>query len=70
MGWNDYRRIKLSMYMGWHDYRRIKLSTDTPPLTRFFGTQKNRFKRKPRYRRSILVLKTKNGEYESSKSTF
>ena len=44
--------------------------TGTPPLTRFFGPGKNRDKGKPRYRRSILVLKPKNGEYESSKSTF
>ena len=63
MGWNEYRRIKLSMYMGWHDYRRIKLSTDTPPLTRFFGTQKIRFKRKPRYRRTKSVLKWENGTF-------
>ena len=35
----------------------------TPPLTRFFGPGK------PRYRRSILVLKSKNGEFISSKST-
>ena len=26
--------------MGWNDYRRIKLSTGTPPLMRFFGTLK------------------------------
>ena len=44
--------------------------TGTPPLTRFFGPRKNRVKGKPRYRRSILVLKPKNGEYKSSKSTF
>ena len=44
--------------------------TDTPPLTRFFGPWKNRVKGKPRYRRSILVLKPQNGEFESSKSTF
>ena len=45
-------------------------NTGTPPLTRFFGPGKNRVKGKPRYRRSILVLKPKNGEYVSSKSTF
>ena len=45
-------------------------STGTPPLTRFFGPEKNRVKGKPRYRRSILVLKPQNGEFESSKSTF
>ena len=33
------------------------LSTGTPPLTRFFGPEKNRVKGKPCYRRSILVLK-------------
>ena len=44
--------------------------TGTPPLTRFFGTQKYRVKGKPHYRRSIVVLKPQNGEYESSKSTF
>ena len=47
-----------------------KISTGTPPLTRFFGPGKNRVKGKPRYRRSILVLKPPNGEYEGSKSTF
>ena len=44
--------------------------TGTPPLTRFFGPGKNRVKGKPHYRRSILVLKLQNGEFESSKSTF
>ena len=44
--------------------------TGTPPLTRFFGPGKNRVKGKPRYRRSILVLKPQNGEFSSSKSTF
>ena len=44
--------------------------TGTPPLTRFFGPGKNRVKGKPRYRRSILVLRPKNGEYGSPKSTF
>ena len=48
----------------------IIVTTGTPPLTRFFGPGKNRVKGKPFYRRSILVLKPKNGEYESSKSTF
>ena len=42
----------------------------TPPLTRFFGPGKNRVKGKPRYRRSILVLKPQNGEFETLKSTF
>ena len=45
-------------------------STGTPPVTRFFGPWKNRVKEKPRYRRSILVLKPQNGEFEASKSTF
>ena len=35
-----------------------------------FGPGKNRVKVKPRYRRSILELKSKNGEYVSSKSPF
>jgi hypothetical protein len=39
------------------------VSTGTPPLTRFFGPGKNRAKGKPRYRRSILVLKPQNGEF-------
>ena len=47
-----------------------KSSTGTPPLMRFFGPGKNRVKGKSRYRRSILVLKPQNGEFESSKSTF
>ena len=45
-------------------------ATGTPPLTRFFGPVENRVKGKPRYMRSILVLKPKNGEYVSPKSTF
>jgi hypothetical protein len=48
----------------------IKSNTGTPPLTRFFGPWKNRVKGKPRYRRSILVLKPKNWEFICSKSTF
>ena len=44
--------------------------TGTSPLMRFFGPGKNRVKGKPRYRRSILVLKPQNGEFETSKSTF
>ena len=51
----------------------IRLSNDsicTPLLMRFFGPGKIRVKGKPRYRRSIFVLKPKNGEYESSKTTF
>ena len=46
------------------------LSTGTPPLTRFFGPDKNRVKGKPRYRRSILVLKPQNGEFGSPKTPF
>ena len=45
-------------------------NTGTFPLTRFFGPGKNRVKGKPRYRRSILILKPQNGEFDSSKSTF
>ena len=41
--------------------------TGTPPLTRFFGPGENCVKGKPRYRRSILVLKPKKGEFDSSK---
>ena len=44
--------------------------TGTPPLTWFFGPGKYRVKGKPRYRRSILVLKPQNGEFELPKSTF
>ena len=36
----------------------------------FFVPGNNRIKGKPRYRRSILVLKPQNGEFEASKSTF
>ena len=39
-------------------------------FTRFFWPGKNRVEGKPRYRRSILVLKPQNGEFEDSKSTF
>ena len=45
-------------------------TTGTPPLTRFFGPGENRVKGKPRYRRSNLVLKPQNGEYESLKAMF
>ena len=46
-------------------------NTGTPPLTQFFWAWKKPcFEGKPHYRRSILVLKPKNGDYESSKSTF
>ena len=48
----------------------IFTGTGTPPLTWFSGPRKNRVKGKPRYRRSILVLKPPNGEFKSSKSTF
>ena len=47
-----------------------KGDTGTPLLTRFFGPRKNSVKGKLRYRRSILVLKPQNGEFESSKSLF
>ena len=39
------------------------MNTGTPPLTHFFGPGKNRVKEKPRYRRSILVLKPKNDHH-------
>ena len=45
-------------------------STGSPPLTWFLGPGKNQIKGKPRYRRSILVLKPQNEEYVGSKSTF
>ena len=48
----------------------VELSTGNPPLTRFFGPGKNRVEGKPRYRRSILVLKPQNGEFDNPKSTF
>ena len=51
-------------------YTYIYVYTGTPPLTNFFGPGKNRVKGKPRYRRSILVLKPQNGEFELPKSTF
>ena len=38
----------------------VEKNTGTPPLTRFVGTQKNRVKRKPRYGRTISVLKWEN----------
>ena len=50
--------------------RQYEDSTGTLPLRRFFGPRKNRVRGKPHYRRSILVLKPQNVEYESSKSTF
>ena len=37
---------------------------------RIHGAQKNSVIGKPRYRRSILVLKPQNGEFDRSKSTF
>ena len=45
-------------------------NTGTPRLMLFFGPWKNRVKEKACYRRSILVLKPKNREHISSKSTF
>jgi hypothetical protein len=53
-----------------YDSNASKCYTGTPPLTRFFGSGKNLVKGKLCYRRSILVLKHQNGEYESSKTTF
>ena len=46
------------------------ITTGTPPTTRLFGPGKNHVKGKPRYRRSILVIKPQNGEFTGSKSTF
>ena len=51
------------------------LCTGTPPLMRFLGLEKNALKvnrviGKPRYRRSILVLKPQIGEYESLNPCF
>ena len=43
----------------------LSLSTGTPRLTRFFGPEKNRVKGKPRYRRSILLLKPGNMKAQS-----
>ena len=45
-------------------------STGTPPLTRFFGLRKNRFKEKPYYRRSILVLKPQTGNMRAKSPLF
>jgi len=56
--------MKLELFV-----RQIKV-TGTPPLTRFFGPGENLVKGKPRYRRSILVLKPQNGEFDNPKSTF
>ena len=44
--------------------------TGTPPLTQFFGAGKNHVKGKPHYRRSILVLKPQNGEFEIQSPLF
>ena len=44
-------------------------NTGTSPLTRFYGTQKNRVKGKQRYSRTVLVLKWENGTFELPKST-
>ena len=56
--------------MAFSEYMNFKSDTGIPPLTRFFGPGKNRVKGKLRYRRSILVLKPQNGEFELPKSTF
>jgi hypothetical protein len=45
-------------------------NTGTLLLARFFGTQKNRVKGKPRYKSSILVLKHENGTFFTSKVHF
>ena len=44
--------------------------TGTPPLTRFFGPGKNRVRGKPRYRRSILVLKPQTGNMTAQSPLF
>ena len=45
-------------------------STGTLPLMQFFGTQKKRVNEKPRYRRTKLVLKWENGNFDFPKSPF
>jgi hypothetical protein len=50
--------------------RVLLYGTGTLPLMLFFWTHINCAKGKLCYRRSILELKPKNGEYGSSKSTF
>ena len=66
--------LKKSLIKQWIRATTFKIEifwiTDSLSLTRFFGPGKNIVKGKPHYRRSILVLKPKNGEYESSKFTF
>ena len=57
--------------MTWFEINLNKFEyTGTPPLTLFIGPGINRVKGKLRYRRSILILKPQNGEFESSKSIF
>ena len=57
------RLEKLSLQVCFWIYRHSSFNA-------FFLPRKNRVKGKLRYRRNILVLKPKNWEYESSKSTF
>ena len=47
-----------------------KSGTGTAPLTQVFGPIKNRVKRKPCYRRCILVPKLGNGTFSFPKSPF
>ena len=54
----------------WNICLRWEFYTGSPPLTRFFGPEKNRVKGKPCYRRSIFVLKQGNGTFLFPKSTF
>ena len=57
------KRMHLVIFIREMKYRHSSFNT-------VFGPGKNRVKGNPRYRRSILVLKPQNGEFESSKSTF
>ena len=45
-------------------------NTSTPPLTQSFGPGNYRVKGKPRYRRSILVLKPKTGNWKVQSPLF
>ena len=72
MAWFSRCRIRLLELWSFRLQIQVQSSryTGTPPLTRFFEPGKNRVKGKPCYRRSILVLKPQNGEFEHSNSTF
>ena len=64
------RQIRMAGLLKHHHWFLTIHTTGTPPLTRFFGTQKNRVKGKPRYRRSVLLVKQENGTLLLPKSTF